>query len=349
MALRIPTSFAHAALQAASDLDLDLTALLVQSGVSPMDLNPADLRLRGEQAIRLVDTAQRMTGDDLLGLGDAPVPAGTLRLLCYATASATTFGEAITRFAELVRALPGIPDVRLAVEDTRWIMRCTPLASDGPRHVVTVALVAAFVHFVRWATEDPASVLEVELPFPMPGNAHDVALALGAGIRYDASEIGLVMPASMQSARIARNEKSVLDYLAVLPAQLVTPDRGAEPLAARVRRMIEKDLDSQRVSSAEDLAADLMISTPTLRRHLRAEGISLREIRDEMLANRAMEALRSTGQPVTEIAERLGFSETSAFTRAFRRWTGTSPSAFRESARTAVSAAGGPDVRGIPS
>ncbi|WP_454789611.1 AraC family transcriptional regulator ligand-binding domain-containing protein [Mycolicibacterium lutetiense] len=347
MAFRIPSSFAHAAWQAASDLDLDLTALLVESGLSPMDLNPADLRLRGEQAIRLVDTAQRMTGDDLLGLGDAPVPAGTLRLLCYATASATTFGEAITRFADLVRALPGIPDVRLAAEDTRWVMRCTPLTSDGPRHVVTVTLVAAFVQFVSWATEDWSPVQLVELPFPVPDNAHDVALALGTEIRYDAPEVGLVMPASMQSARITRNEKSVLDYLAVLPAQVVTPRREAESLSARVRRMIEKDLDSCRVSSAESLAADLLISTPTLRRRLRTESVSVREIRDEVLANRAMDALRSTGQPVTELAERLGFSETSAFTRAFRRWTGSSPSAFRESARTAVSAAAGPDVRGI--
>ncbi|OBB16076.1 hypothetical protein A5761_12665 [Mycolicibacterium setense] len=343
----IPSSFAHAALQAAADLDLDLTALLIESGLSPMDLNPDDLHLCGEQAIRLIDNAQRMTGDDLLGLGDAPVPAGTLRLLCYATASATTFGEAITRFAEHVRALPGIPDVRLSVEGARWTMRCTPLASDGPRHVVTVALVAAFIQFVEWATEQASPVLAVELPFPVPDNAADVALALGTEIRYGALEVGLVMPASVQSARITRDEKSVLDQLAVLPAQLVTPHRGAEPLSARVRRMIEKDLDGHLVSSVEELAADLMLSTTTLRRRLRAEGISVRQIRDEVLADRAKEALRNTGQPVTELAERLGFSETSAFTRAFRRWTGSSPSAFRESARAAVSAVGGPDVRGI--
>lgn len=346
-ASRIPSSFAHAALQVVSDLDLDLTTLLVESGVAPLDLYPDDLRITGKQAIRLVATAQRITGDDLLGLGEAPVPAGTLQLLCYATVSASTFGEALTRFTELVRALPGIPNVRLDVEGTRCWVRCSPLSSDGPRHLVTVVLVAAFIHVIRWATEYPSPVLEVQLPFPMPNTPRDVALVLGADIRYDAPEIGVILPVSLLSARLARNEKSALDYLAGLPAQLVTPPRPAESWTAKVRRMIEKDLDGRRVCTAEELAADLLVSTPTLRRYLRAEGTSLREIRDEVLADRAVAALRSSGQPVTEIAERLGFSETSAFTRAFRRWTGSTPSVFRESAHSAVSAAVGSDFRGI--
>jgi AraC-like DNA-binding protein len=79
------------------------------------------------------------------------------------------------------------------------------------------------------------------------------------------------------------------------------------------------------------LAAEMMgCSVRTLQRRLAAERTSYRDVVDKARCLKAMSQLRDDGDSITELALMLGYSEHSAFTRAFRRWTGTSPSEFRE-------------------
>jgi AraC-like DNA-binding protein len=68
----------------------------------------------------------------------------------------------------------------------------------------------------------------------------------------------------------------------------------------------------------------------TLRRHLVAEGTSFQELRDEVREQLAVELLGDLGLSVTEVARRLGYAETSAFSHAFKRWRGVSPRTFQQ-------------------
>ncbi len=72
----------------------------------------------------------------------------------------------------------------------------------------------------------------------------------------------------------------------------------------------------------------LAVSPPHLRRLLRQEGTSLGRLREEVLCDLAIAGLRR-GEPVDDLSARLGFSEPSAFRRAFKRWTGNTPRAYR--------------------
>jgi AraC-like DNA-binding protein len=77
--------------------------------------------------------------------------------------------------------------------------------------------------------------------------------------------------------------------------------------------------------SAEQIADELGVDVRTLRRHLVAEGTSFQELRDEV-----REQLGDLGLSVTEVARRLGYAETSAFSHAFKRWRGVSPRTFQQ-------------------
>jgi AraC-like DNA-binding protein len=77
------------------------------------------------------------------------------------------------------------------------------------------------------------------------------------------------------------------------------------------------------------LAAVLGMSVRTLQRRLGAEGCSLRGIRDEVCRERALERLKDPGATVSSVASELGFSDVAAFSKAFKRWTGESPSLVR--------------------
>ena len=82
-------------------------------------------------------------------------------------------------------------------------------------------------------------------------------------------------------------------------------------------------------ASLEVVAERLGMSARTLQRKLHASGTSHQELLDEMRRDLAVRYLREPGMAVCEVAYLLGFSESSAFHRAFKRWTGTTPSEFR--------------------
>jgi AraC-like DNA-binding protein len=83
------------------------------------------------------------------------------------------------------------------------------------------------------------------------------------------------------------------------------------------------------LSHPEEVAARLAVSTPTLRRRLAAEGTSFQQIRDQLRRDVAIAALAAGAVSIEDLARQLGFSEPSAFHRAFRRWTGSAPRSYQ--------------------
>jgi len=79
-------------------------------------------------------------------------------------------------------------------------------------------------------------------------------------------------------------------------------------------------------------------SSATLRRHLAHERTSIRAIREECVKERALQLLQDRDVSLSEVAARLGFSDAPCFRRAFRRWTGASPTSYRRKAAARASA-----------
>jgi AraC-like DNA-binding protein len=99
-------------------------------------------------------------------------------------------------------------------------------------------------------------------------------------------------------------------------------------LAAKVRNRLRETVPAD-WPDFDDLASQLRLPEPTLRRKLRLEGLTYRDVKDEIRRGPAMESLLRGRRDVGDISADLGFSEPSAFHRAFRKWTGKSPGAFR--------------------
>ena len=105
---------------------------------------------------------------------------------------------------------------------------------------------------------------------------------------------------------------------------LARPVKPAD-LVKCVRAIVRKELGH---CLAADIARRLGMELRSLERHLSSEGTTFREISREMQLQ-ASQRLLKTGASVSEVAKALGFSEVSAFTRAFRRWSGETPSAWK--------------------
>ena len=105
-----------------------------------------------------------------------------------------------------------------------------------------------------------------------------------------------------------------------------------ERLGIRVQRALESSVLRGGGATEEAVAHALALSVRTLQRSLGEEGTSFRRIREEVLHRIGAQLLRESPIAVAEIASRLGFANVTAFGKAFRRWSGATPSAYRSAA-----------------
>ncbi|MBL0217539.1 MAG: AraC family transcriptional regulator ligand-binding domain-containing protein [Myxococcales bacterium] len=148
------------------------------------------------------------------------------------------------------------------------------------------------------------------------------AEVFGAPVTFAARHDELELATSQLDLRLASADPITSAALEAKVAQLTAGGSGHSAFVARVRSAIATHLEAELTPTA--IARALGISARTLRRHLEQEGVSLRATLDEVRRERADELL-AAGTPIKEIAFALGFSEPSAFSRAYKRWTGVAP------------------------
>lgn len=105
-------------------------------------------------------------------------------------------------------------------------------------------------------------------------------------------------------------------------------DHDSGELVADLRRVLRTELLRDSCSAAE-IARLFSMHRRTLSRHLRSQGLAFRQVANEVRFGIACELLENTDMALGQIAAMLRYSEPSAFTRAFRRWCGQTPSAWR--------------------
>jgi AraC-like DNA-binding protein len=169
--------------------------------------------------------------------------------------------------------------------------------------------------------------LEARFSYSAPGHADEYERILRLPIRFDAGEDGVLFPLSMldrsnPSADAALKrllERHAADQLAKIP----TSSRFSQSIRAYILSMLPSGS-----LTAGAVAAHFSMSNRTLRRRLHEEATSYQEILDDVRTELACDYLTRDKWGIEEVAFLLGFSDSSAFTKAFRRWTGQTPADF---------------------
>lgn len=319
---------------------LDTDQMLRAAGMSPRLLVEGRSRVTEDQVTRFFQALWRHTDDEMLGLGSHPMPRGSFRLLCYGLIGARDLGEMLDRFQGLGRAVPALPvltveidgeSARVTVEQHMRQELDDTVADDVVRTLVVGTALAGVHRMLAWAIGGRLPLTAVELPYPS-GNEEIHAQVFGAPLVFDGAAPALVFETSRLRAPVMRTEAELDEFVARSPAGLLTRPVQESTVVEQVRRMVEHALRKRgpsQMPTGDDVAARLAISPQTLRRRLAAEGTSLRGVREEVLRDAAITALAEGEEPIGVLALRLGFSETSTFTRAFARWTGNPPSVYR--------------------
>lgn len=332
----------RALLAALAAAGVDADALVKSLGVAYETLLEPESRVPTELAFRVFADAPRLTGDPYFGLhAGAGAPLGTFEVLDHATRTSRTIGEALSRTVRFYALLIERIELRLVVDAGRArITHRAPPPIVPPRAAVEMlfAIIIArgeVLTGARWPLERAAFVHEA------PADTSELTRFFRAPLAFGQPEDALEFDARWLDQPLLTADPGVADALDRFASTLLPKDqgdRGSRDVPDGVRRAIAETLEGT-APSLDATARRLGQSGRTLQRKLAAAGTTYQLLVEEVRRDLAARYLADPRVTVQEVGYLLGFSDPTAFTRAFRRWEGQSPSEHR-SARLAASPAG---------
>lgn len=267
----------------------------------------------------LFEAAVALTGDESLGLtvGRA-MSCASLHLVGHVILASASFRQAIMLLSKLGPEWP-----RPVIEGCGEGRLRLGFDSDGASTVgsrVRGQITGFALHDIA-AQFASRAILSVELDFPAPADTTPYLQAFPGGVRFDAAGTFVILPGEALARRRNGASSSLTDQLFRLAQDHYGSSDAERNWTSRVRRALRVHV-APRLTDPERLAGQFGISSRALGRRLKREGVTLSQLVDEILYERARSLLARPGATCAQVAESLGYAELSSFSRAFRRWSG---------------------------
>jgi AraC-like DNA-binding protein len=312
-----------------------------ERGVRPQELYSAvnldasllcdvENRIPYAQIVALYEAAARLTDDDAFGLHlSERTSAKVFDLLGYVLMNSPTLGEAldrIVRYHSIWTDGAGY-SLKVAGEVARLSYSYFDLSAEACRQDCEMTL-AITVRLARLATGVDWTPREVSFEHPRPADTSEHHRIFRSPVHFSAPVNEVVFDRALMNLPMKEADPALCAVLDRHASELLTkfPRRGG--FVDEVRALL---LDAMQGGDAslETISQQLGTSPRTLQRKLREEGASHQDLLDEIRRDLSQRYLREPQMAICEVAYLLGFSEPSAFHRAFRRWTGITPKEYR--------------------
>jgi AraC-like DNA-binding protein len=285
------------------------------------------------------------TGEESFDLSARPIVKGAADFVLTRAAQAATVGEAMREIALAYNLLHGGQYNRVETrgQTIAYVLDDERFPYTRPRDdYLTFSLECAliFVHAAVCELADEDLTAQVrKVVTRRGGGVHGTRAALAfwqAPVRSGAQVYGLIYDAEIATRPVSRRPRHMRTDVAVHNRLLTLVEArqaqasAADPVSAAVVKALKDGLHDQSA-----IAERLGMSTATLRRRLTALGLSFRALYQGVLMEEALTKLAATGD-VGQTAEVLGFSDPRSFTRAFKAWTGETPSGYVGRSRRAA-------------
>jgi AraC-like DNA-binding protein len=292
---------------------------------APDTLSPDDL-------VGLLNTCAEMSGDENFGLHMAEylelTRIGTYGYLLLNAPTIREFLEVAARYYALIyrggrltlSTSGAVAHFRFAI-----VRRC----SRDPRHL-NEWTIGYFVNFIR-STIDPAwTPRRATFANAPPDNDVELHRTFGSQLEFNAKLTGFHFDSAQLDTPITDANPVLLRIISHHADDLMQELGTKHPFRAQVRLLIMEGLEHDQ-AKAEIVARKLNMSLSSFKRRLREDKLDFRRLRDGIIKDLSQRALTETNLSLSDIAQKMGYSELSAFTRAFSRFSGMAPLAYRRS------------------
>ncbi|MCF6445895.1 AraC family transcriptional regulator [Nereida sp. MMG025] len=305
-------------------------SLLNRSGLG--DDRLAQGRVTLDQIVRLYQLAAVETGDEMMGLWSRPIRPRALQHLLTSVRESTSLGSALYRYSTFWNLLLDDHQFEL-VETTKSRALCMVACNEVPAQRFGHMLILKLAHgILSWLARSEVPLAGVDFAFERPPFEQDYALIFPAPVRFSAPVTALRFDASSLGPVQIRSTQDLDRFLENAPRDWIFTRSQEHTQSLRVRAFLTQApwQDAHLVGAA----AALHMTPRTLIRKLDADGTSFQAIKDGLRRDIAIRRLQVDDASIEAIAQDVGFSSAASFHKAFQRWTGATPTAYRRGHRT---------------
>ena len=303
-------------------------ALLNRIGVDAALFEQADARVPAQAYAQLWRLLARRCNDEFFGMDPRGLRSGSLAFLCRTAMAQPTLGaglDAALTFLSLM--LEDLQPALIRQQSLAEIVIVEP--REQPRRAFTYFTFWMIVHGVAcWLAGRRIPILAIELRCAEPLFCDDYRVMFSENLQFDRPRSRMIIAADCLDLPLKRSEEELQRFLAEAPGNILVKYRDPTSLARRIRQDLRL-MDPGQWPDADRLARDLCLSASTLRRRLAEEGQTYQGLKDSVRRELAITWLAEIDLGFAEIAERLGFADSSSFYKAFRKWFGCNPGHYR--------------------
>lgn len=324
---KVDIHYFREALNCAVRKGYDAAEILSTLGVKIL---PNQQQVDGEQMTRLVQYVWANLNDEFLGCTNQPCKLGMFPFMAHH----------VFHYKSLEKMLEqGISFYNLVTDDIQMkLVRRGDFAElefffahpeRDPNHFFLEFWLIIWHRFSSWIIDVKIPLNQVCFTHAKPIHWQEVKLLFSCRHSFNRPVVKLCFHAKYLDLPCVKTRKELIRFLRESPADLITIPGSEHSFKAKISAiLIYHKSDILYCPSFETLALNLNMSAQTLRRRLKVEGTSYPMIKNEIRRDMAIDYLLKNDDSIADIANILGFSEPRSFTRAFKHWTGVSPSRY---------------------
>ena len=321
----------RALLDACARLGLDTGQILRAARLDPKAVEDPDARIPIEQVDALWRKAYELSNDPNLALHAIEVlPFGAYRVIDYLALNAPTIGAVLAKISDYFPLINSVVRLPYVVGDRQvtFGVEAPTRPSAITRPYAEYTLAAVFLR-TRNATNRSFPLIRVEFSHPRPADVSEHERIFECPVRFGAAGCQLIIARDVWDTPRTGTDPGLFSLLDTHAKILLEQLPRAEDIVGRVREAIEAELRGGN-PKLEPIARTLAMSPRTLQRRLRDRGVVFNDVLDAMRFRAAKSYLVQRDIAGSEVAYLLGFAEQSSFNRAFRRWSGQTPTEYRD-------------------
>ena len=324
----IANHYLHASIRGAERQGFQREALLAGAGVPSAWFEKPEQLITEEQLTRLIKTVWRATRDEFMGLSTSRCKNGTFALMTDYCLGSATLGAVLRKSARFFNIACDNLDIGLSESGRNKLVFFRLSLEDARQdtdHMLQEFLLLMWQRFACWLVDQQIPFATTQFNYPSPPHVAEYRAMFPTELQFDESVCGFYLHEKYLQLPITRSEAELMVFLREAPAYILHRPDHDDSLRNRVRAMLAQQNISD-MPSLDELAQLLHMTPRSIGRKLQEEGTSLRKIKTSLRREYAIKLMSTENLSVADVSERVGFSETASFCRAFKRWTGKSPS-----------------------